>query len=387
MAPAAYVRLETLPLSLNGKLDRKALPAADGRAYIQREFAPPLGKMEQTVAAVWSEVLQVERVGRYDNFFELGGHSLLAVRMISQVYASSGVTITLRDLFMNPTLADFTSSIARATPESLLPSNLTSFRRTGASRPIFFIHSGLGDIGFVNALLPGIDPDTPVYGFAAVGYFTDERPLDTAEEIAATYIRGMRQIQPQGPYRLAGWSAGGNIAYEMANQLLKAEQPIEFLGLLDSTMGLSPSANSVDPSEQVAEALARAELSAELRIRLKDLAASRDTRGMLLACQTAKLVSEDLPIDVFERYLRVTVKLANLRYTPPRLPLTLTYFMASERQRPEWLAAWHEVADEVIPISVRGTHSSMVEPPHAEELGKRISEALGSHASALRAIA
>src|SRR4029077_6886938 len=80
MVPAAYVRLEALPLTANGKLDRAALPAPEADAYGQRGYEPPLGSVEEQVAQVWSEVLGVERVGRWDNFFELGGHSLLAIR-------------------------------------------------------------------------------------------------------------------------------------------------------------------------------------------------------------------------------------------------------------------------------------------------------------------
>ena len=88
MVPAAYVRLESLPLTANGKLDRKALPAPDSEAYARQRYEAPQGEMEAAVAAIWAEVLKLERVGREDNFFELGGHSLLAVRVVSRVQSS-----------------------------------------------------------------------------------------------------------------------------------------------------------------------------------------------------------------------------------------------------------------------------------------------------------
>jgi len=374
MVPGAYVRMERLPLTTSGKLDRKALPAPEGQAYIQREYTEPQGETEQSIAGIWSELLGVERVGRHDDFFELGGHSLLAVRMISRLSASSGIKVTLRDLFTNSTLAGFSSSIGRIAPEAL-PSNLAPFRRTGQMLPIFFVHSGLGEIGFVNALLPGIDLEIPVYGFAAIGYFTDERPLETAEELAAAYVKSARQIQPRGPYRLAGWSSGGNIAYEMANQLLRAGETVEFLGLLDSPMGLSPSSTSTTKAEQLAEVLCRADLPQEIHIRLKELAATGDTSAMMEALQTARMLPVDLPINVFERYLNVAVTLSKIYYVPPSLPVTVTCFTASDA-RLESSRGWIAVAAKVIEVPVCGTHSSMVEPPHAEGLGKKISEAL-----------
>jgi len=99
MVPAAYVMLDALPLTPNGKLDRKALPAPDDQAVARAAYEPPQGPVEQTLAAIWSELLSVERVSRHDNFFELGGHSLLAVRMISQVQADFNVKLPLSSVF------------------------------------------------------------------------------------------------------------------------------------------------------------------------------------------------------------------------------------------------------------------------------------------------
>src|SRR6202021_4071787 len=85
MVPAAYVVLDALPLTANGKLDRRALPAPDGSAFASRAYEPPMGEVEESLANIWCEVLAIERVGRHDNFFELGGHSLLVVRVIERM--------------------------------------------------------------------------------------------------------------------------------------------------------------------------------------------------------------------------------------------------------------------------------------------------------------
>src|SRR5262249_31605370 len=93
MVPAAYVELDELPLTANGKLDRKALPAPHGTAYSTRKYEAPVGEIETALAQIWSEVLKIERVGRHDNFFELGGHSLLAVRFASRLRQIVGVEL------------------------------------------------------------------------------------------------------------------------------------------------------------------------------------------------------------------------------------------------------------------------------------------------------
>ncbi|HEX8245913.1 MAG TPA: amino acid adenylation domain-containing protein, partial [Longimicrobium sp.] len=128
MVPAAYVRLETVPLTPNGKVNRRALPAPDGDAFAARGYEAPSGQVEQAVAAIWAELLGAERVGRRDHFFELGGHSLLAVRVVSRVRQALGVEALPRDLFERPVLADFArglESAARAEAAAIEPVDRT----------------------------------------------------------------------------------------------------------------------------------------------------------------------------------------------------------------------------------------------------------------------
>jgi Phosphopantetheine attachment site len=111
MVPPAYVRLEKLPLSVNGKLDRKALPVPGDDACVMRRYIAPEGQVETEVARIWSEVLKVEQVGRYDNFFALGGRSLLAVRVVARVRQIMDVELTTRDVFEHSTLSSLAEQI------------------------------------------------------------------------------------------------------------------------------------------------------------------------------------------------------------------------------------------------------------------------------------
>jgi hypothetical protein len=121
MVPAAYVRLERMPLTPSGKLDRKALPIPETGAYAVSGYEEPQGETEILLAGVWSELLHVERVGRHDNFFALGGHSLLAVRIITRLRQALGVEVEIRELFLHPVLADLAGSLSGAVQTSLPP--------------------------------------------------------------------------------------------------------------------------------------------------------------------------------------------------------------------------------------------------------------------------
>jgi acyl carrier protein len=105
MVPAAYVRLDALPLTPNGKVDRRALPAPEGDAFSAREYEAPSGKAEEAVAAIWAELLGVERVGRHDDFFQLGGNSLLATRLVFRIRREMDVELSVRDVFEKPELS------------------------------------------------------------------------------------------------------------------------------------------------------------------------------------------------------------------------------------------------------------------------------------------
>ncbi|MEW5930636.1 MAG: amino acid adenylation domain-containing protein, partial [Gemmatimonadota bacterium] len=122
MVPAAFVALESIPLTPNGKLDRRALPAPEGDAYARRSYEAPLGEVETALAGIWAEVLGVERVGRWDHFFELGGHSLLAIRLIERM-RRVGLYLDVRALFTTPVLAELALAVGRAPLEVEVPAN------------------------------------------------------------------------------------------------------------------------------------------------------------------------------------------------------------------------------------------------------------------------
>jgi amino acid adenylation domain-containing protein len=223
MVPAAYVHLGALPLTPNGKMDRKSLPAPAEDSFARRDYETPLGELEVMLAFIWSAVLSQERVGRHDNFFDLGGNSLLAMSLLDAL-SQRNFSVTIRTLFENPDIA----SLAKC----ILEGSVIPIRSTGTQSPLFFIHE-LASLDYqFSELSRHIDPDIPIYGLPALPLSAFKS--QTMDGIAMRLLAIIRSIQPVGPYRLAGWSFGGLVAYEIAIQLLGRDQIVEFIGLLNS---------------------------------------------------------------------------------------------------------------------------------------------------------
>ncbi|MEL5394668.1 amino acid adenylation domain-containing protein [Serratia nevei] len=229
MVPSAYVWLDALPLTANGKLDRRALPEPERAAVGTREYVAPQGETETTLARVWCELLEIGQIGRHDNFFELGGHSLLAVRLSSQL-RQQGITLPVQAIFNHPILAELAERIDRRTAEAPLRKAVPA-RSSGSRPPLFFVPTGFGDHSYVFELAKEIDETFPVY---AVPWPAVEEKPATMSDMAASAVALIREVQPQGPYHLAGYSSGGVLAYAIAEQLQSAGEAVAFLGLIDT---------------------------------------------------------------------------------------------------------------------------------------------------------
>ena len=216
MVPPSLILLEQLPLTANGKVNRKALPAPVKEKV---ESAEPCNFVETQLLSIWQQVLQLRCIGIRDNFFELGGHSLLAAKLMTQMERVFG-PLPLAWLFEAPTVEQMAAKLASAGIAREWRS-LVAIQPNGSKLPLFVVPGGMGNPLSSAGFAMRLAHDRPVFGLQFVGLDGNTRPLKRVEDIAAHFISEIRTIQKEGPYHLAGQCLGGTIAFEMAQQLAR----------------------------------------------------------------------------------------------------------------------------------------------------------------------
>jgi amino acid adenylation domain-containing protein len=231
MLPSAFVILNSFPLTDNGKIDRKNLPAPDhSRMTPDAASDSEWDKKAKQLGRIWEEVLGAQKVGLHDDFFALGGHSLLAIRLISKINSTFRVRLPLAFLFEAPTVARLAESLRRGSTGKF-NSSLVPIKPDGSGTP-FFLISRFSALGF-HTLAKYLDPQQPLYGLVPPGPDNGSAPISNVEELAAHYIHEMRKVQPPGPYMVGGYSFGGILAYEVACQLQRTGERVALLFLID----------------------------------------------------------------------------------------------------------------------------------------------------------
>jgi amino acid adenylation domain-containing protein len=234
MVPAAFVTLEALPLTSNGKVDRRALPAPElSRPDLREVYVAPRDPLEEQLVKACEKVLARKPVGIRDNFFALGGDSLLAVRLFAQIENRFGKKLPLATLFKSPTIEQL-AQVLRGTESKHTWSSLVPAQPKGSLPPLFCIHAGGANVLIYRPLARHLGTDQPVYALQARGLDGLMEPLTRVEEMASHYLKEIRGLQPEGPYYLLGASFGGLVAFEMAHQLNFQGQQVAFLAMLNT---------------------------------------------------------------------------------------------------------------------------------------------------------
>jgi amino acid adenylation domain-containing protein len=231
MIPAAFGFLDKLPLTRNGKLDRQALPAPEFKRS-EGDFVAPRDSLEAQLVALWEKVLGVSPIGVTDDFFALGGDSLLAVRIFAELGKMLDKKLPVPMLVQAPTIEKLAAAFRQQRWEPTW-SPLVVLQARGSRSPFFGVH-GHGSVMFYSPLAQLLGQDQPFYGLQAHGQDGRTLKYSSVEEIAQSYIEAMRTVQAHGPYYLGGYSLGGVIAFEMAQQLLSAQEEVAFLALFDA---------------------------------------------------------------------------------------------------------------------------------------------------------
>jgi thioesterase domain-containing protein/acyl carrier protein len=327
MVPPAFVTLDRIPRTTNGKLDRAALPAPDLAATVAGRA--PRDHREKVLCGHFADLLGLDEVSIDDDFFSLGGHSLLVARLIGRVRIDFGVNIGIRTVFEAPTVAKLAPQLGRDTDadeyDVLLP-----LRTQGSRPPIFCVAPATG-LAWSFASLP---VDQPVYGLQSVG-----QAYASVADMAADYVRRIREIQPTGPYHLLGASFGGLVAHEMAAQLQELGQPVALLALLDSYPFPEPWRDLPPPTET-------------------EVTADFDTEHRTAVHQA------------FTHNSRL-----GFAWTPRKVTGTVLLFQATEGKTPDWPGpeTWQSHVDGLVQAhQIACTHNGITSARTLTEIGRTL---------------
>jgi len=365
MIPTRFVVLEAMPLTPNGKVDRKALP--EPGAPVAGIYVPPETADEIRLALIWSDVLKVEQVSRFDDFFDLGGHSLLIARLIRRVEADYGLRLPMGALFRAPRLADMAELIASDKPLEL-PA-LSPIQPHGTRPPILWLDGGSTFLPLAERL--GLDQ--PFLG-VSVDAVLDEyggcpKDFNTTVQLV---VETLRQIQPKGPYRIGGWCTAGIIAYGVAAKLKAEGEDVPLLLMAHSfhptrareigTVRYFASKFIFHARQSMAQP--RGERWRYFRERLKGLSDAAALAGGREA--------------VLQPLLRSQLDQSATDWTPPDYTGDVVLFQPTDYPSvldftENWRAQIHgRFATHVVP----GGHRSMLEEPHVEVFAAHLADEL-----------
>jgi amino acid adenylation domain-containing protein len=249
MIPAHFIEMARLPLTANGKVDRRQLPEPTLKAG--EGYAPPGDPIESRLQAIWCELLSIEpaALGIDHHFFELGGHSLKATIMTARIYKEFAVKIPLLEMFKNPTIRKLAAYMRqKAGPTTVvIDDNLVLLKgKSDGADHLFLIHDGSGEVEGYLELCRHLNSRFNCWGIR-VGLWQSYAPrCFSLPDLAEKYIHTIQAVQRVGPYRISGWSFGGMLAFEIVRQLEQMDEEVELFAMIDTS---GPGENPLKPIE------------------------------------------------------------------------------------------------------------------------------------------
>ncbi|HEY7330126.1 MAG TPA: amino acid adenylation domain-containing protein [Gemmataceae bacterium] len=409
MVPAAFVLLPSMPRTPSGKVDRKSLPAPLAQRPTSNPFVEPRTALEEYLAGLWRELLSVQQIGIHDNFFGLGGNSIQAAVIINRIQEKLGQQVYTVALFDSPTIAGLAQYLAELRPDTIralfgdesLPADvraatvrdrqaqplpngrasdslLLSLQPKGTRPPFFLVHPPGGIVVCYQALAHRLGEARPLYGIRSRGLHGESELPASLKEMAAEYVAAIRKVQHQGPYHLGGWSMGGVVAYEMAQQLREQGRTVGLLSLLDTTIPYN--ANNASYAEDASESAREYGLDLTLE-ELDRLGPEEQLPYLWDHVRKLGLIDDDTPLPLVEQILNDLKRLFHLHiqlgseYALCPYPGRLTLFRPLESPVPVQTATdrnWGKLAETVDIHFVPGLHHTMVKEPHVQVLAQKL---------------
>jgi thioesterase domain-containing protein len=361
MIPSAFVTLRELPLTPNGKIDKSALPGPAREATQPDKKIPPSNKLELHLVKLWESLLESEPIGVTDDFFALGGHSLLAARMFDEIQTLFGKKLPLDTLWFGGATIEHLAQVLNADEGTVTWPTLIQIKEGGDRPPLFCVHTQGGNLFHYYDLAGRLAADQPVYGLQARGVYGREDFHHRIEDIAAHCIDTMRAIMPDGPYLITGFSSGGLVAFEMAQQLLQAGIPPALLALVDT---YPPYIRQ----------------RGHYRRRLQEFLRLNNLRYIQERLYHA--VIHTLHMDRFRNFSHTgeAHRWAQWSYRTKPYPGPVTLFLAedSRLQTKDPSLGWARVASSLKIYTIPGSHGVMMKPPNVMKLTTIIESLLDS---------
>lgn len=388
MLPAACIILEALPLLPNGKLDQRALPAPPELPATASQYVAPRNAIELQLVRIWEQLLGIAPIGVQHNFFELGGHSFLAAQLMARIQQHFGRQLALSVLFQGATIEQLATLLRQQEPDAPVSCLIQLQPGQAGIRPLFLVHPIGGNVFCYLELLRQLDPTQPVYALQARGSDGRLPPHTTIAAMAQEYLDLIRSIQPTGPYRLAGWSFGGVVAFEMARQLHAAAEPVELLALIDSFLPDTETAKASD------EMTLMGEFAADLGLPLAELEAiaphaqgwHNDERltWIMQQAQQRNLFPADIELDqmrhlwlVYQQNLAAWQSYRAQPYPGPALLFSAAHPSATVPAHRGWDAL---IGAGLTIHTLPGDHYSLLRAPDVALLGEELQRWLGETA-------
>lgn len=377
MLPNQYLVLDQLPRNRNGKLDRQQLPAPNPASLgFQTPLVAPRTQHEVELAAIWADVLRLDVMSIDANFFSSGGHSLLATRVMLRTRQHYGRDLPLRMIFEAPTIREFAALLEQQQAASTLPNLLVPIKPQGSLTPLVCVHAIAGTVGCYSELARALDPAQPLYALQAPG-IDGGATYARVEAIAQDYCQALRQLQPQGPYRLAGWSFGGLVVLEMARQLQLAGEQVSMLSLIDSFL----SEPTPDPLPLIqsfaADLFADVDRLAAQQIdwhAIVALPAEQQLAALYQQAQQARLIDSDLPFDLAQRLYAVFTSHAHaMQAYQPAIYLGEAQLLQAQAN-PAAARCWQAVIPNLHIQVIGGDHSGILRQPYVHVLASAIEQ-------------
>lgn len=398
MIPVHLVFLETFPLSPNNKIDKNLLPEPNWAEVSVAEYVAPTTETEKMLMEIWEEILGRKGFGIEDDFFEIGGNSILAARVATTLERRTNQSIPLAVFIEAQTIRALAKKLEDTVGQNALQILVPMQALSGGKPPLFLAHAMWGDILSYRRLVNYLDDeDQPVYGFRAPGFDGVTPPMTNLKAMAAQYVTEVKKIQPSGPYYLGGYSFGGTISYEMAQQLMAGGEKVALLAMIDTVI-----MESVPPKlmptrvELLFDRIVKSFLVAG---KLITLPSDRKTKRIKETVETVKdwiaakvsgkkfippgfIEGEERKTNMPAYYGKVyEANYEALRgYTAAPYPGTVTLFNARERQWSDLVNPvpfWKKIAlGGVESITCSGKHYSILDEPYVQDLAVQFKRVL-----------